>query len=70
VCRRIGTGLGLEASVLSTGEVDTKRQRNAQNDEWRRQFLAEANDPSNFPLTISPVDSRKRKKPKWAFWRK
>ncbi len=65
-CQRIGARLALETPVPPTAEAHSVRQGNAQNDEWRRQFLAEA-DRSHFPAVILPA---RRKKPKWAFWRK
>ncbi|UVK40652.1 Stf0 sulfotransferase [Mesorhizobium sp. AR10] len=69
-CQHIGARLGLDAPVPPTGDVDLKPQRNAQNDEWRRRFLAEAGDPNSFPVTIRPTGLRKRKKPKWMFWKR
>jgi LPS sulfotransferase NodH len=69
VCQRIGIRLGLAVPVPSTGDVDMKQQRDAQNDDWRQLFLAEAGDQSSFPATIIPTGALKRKKPKWMFWK-
>lgn len=70
VCQRVGGLLGLEAPVPATAQVDMQRQRNAQSDDWRRRFLAEAGDRNNFPAVVNPMGSRARKKSGWMFWRR
>lgn len=69
-CQRMGALLGLETPVPATKQVDMRQQRNAQNDDWRRRFLAEAGDRDSFPAAINPMGNRKRKKSGWTFWRR
>lgn len=69
-CQRMGALLGLQTPVSATAQVDMQKQRNAQNDDWRRRFLAEAGDRNNFPATVSPTGSRARKKSGWRFWKR
>ncbi|CCV16096.1 Stf0 family sulfotransferase [Mesorhizobium sp. STM 4661] len=69
-CQRMGRLLGLEAPVPATAQVDMQQQRNAQNDDWRRRFLAEAGDRNSFPAALNPMGNRARKKTGWRFWRR